>query len=348
MARHGQGRPVAGRLATAASHVGMKVLLTGASGFVGSHILDALQARGVPTVLLLRSSSSRHWIAQHLSAVEVRLGSVTDPASLQPALEGVTQVVHCAGCIKALRAAEFFEVNQLGTRNLVEAINRQPSVQRLVLVSSLAAVGPAGPEAPACETDRPHPVSPYGHSKLAAEQEVRDRCRVGYVILRPPAVYGPRDTQFLPLFKAARAHVRPRYRGGKQALSLVFAPDLARAVTECLVHPAAAGKTYFVASPEVVTAAQMAEVIAAHLGSWTVPVPVPTLALWLACAGAHWLAHLRRRPSLLSLWRYPELCAPGWVCSPERLRQELGLECSTPLQTGIAQTLAWYRQHGWL
>lgn len=326
----------------------MKVLLTGASGFVGSHILDSLQARHLPTAVLLRPTSSRDFLAAHLPAVEVRVGSLSDPASLQPALDGVTHVVHCAGCIKALRAAEFFEVNQIGTRNLVQAINRQPTVRRLVLVSSLAAVGPAGPEAPARETDPPHPVSPYGQSKLAAEQEVQDRCRTEYVIVRPPAVYGPRDTQFLPLFKAARAHVRPRYRGGKQALSLVFAPDLARAITECLVHPAAAGKTYFVASPEVVTADQMAQTIAAQFGTWTVPVPVPMLALWLACTGAHLVAQLRRRPSLLSRWRYPELGARGWVCSPDRLRQELGLECSTPLETGIAQTLAWYQQHGWL
>lgn len=326
----------------------MKVLLTGASGFVGSHILDNLQERRLSTAVLLRPTSSKQFIAPHLSELEIRQGSLSDPASLQPALEGVTHVVHCAGCIKALGAAEFFRVNQMGTRNLVEAINRQPSVQRLVLVSSLAAAGPAGPEGPARETDPPHPVSPYGQSKLAAELEVRDRCRTEYVIVRPPAVYGPRDTQFLPLFKAARAHVQPRYRGGKQALSLVFAPDLARAVTECLLHPAAAGKTYFVASPQVVTASQMAQVIAAQLGTWTLSVPVPTLALWVACAGAHAMAHLRRRPSLLSLWRYPELCALGWVCSPDRLRQELGLECSTPLQTGIAQTLAWYQQHGWL
>lgn len=326
----------------------MKVLLTGASGFVGSHILDNLQARRLPTAVLLRPTSPRHFIAPHLASVEIRPGSLSDPASLQPALDGVTHVVHCAGCIKALRAAEFFQVNQMGTRNLVEAINRQPSVQRLVLVSSLAASGPASAEAPALETDRPNPVSPYGQSKLAAELEVRDRCRTEYVIVRPPAVYGPRDTQFLPLFKAARAHVRPRYRGGKQALSLVFAPDLAQAVTECLLHPAASGKTYFVASPEAVTASQMAQAIATQLGTWTVPVPVPTPALWLACAVAHLVAQVRRRPSLLSLWRYPELCAPGWVCSPERLRQELGIQCSTPLQTGLAQTLAWYQQHGWL
>jgi nucleoside-diphosphate-sugar epimerase len=326
----------------------MKVLLTGASGFVGSHILDALVTRGLSTAVLLRPTSSKQFLEPHLGKIELRLGGLEEPASLGPALDGVTHVLHCAGATKALRSADFFQINQIGTRHLVQAVNRQGSVQRLLLVSSLAASGPASPDQPARETDPPHPVSPYGQSKLAAEQEVLQHCQTDHVIVRPPAVYGPRDTQFLPLFKAVQAHLLPRYRGGTQALSLVFAPDLARCIVECLLQPAARGKTYFVASPEVVTATQMAQEIATQLGTWTIPVPLPALALWLACAGAHLLAQLRRRPSLLSLSRYHELRAPGWVCSPERLRTDLGLECRTPLQTGIGQTLAWYKQHRWL
>ena len=114
---------------------------------------------------------------------------------------------------------------------------------------------------PAREEDPPQPVSEYGKSKLAGELEVRNHCRAEHVILRPPAVYGPRDAEFLRLFRAVKHHLLPRMSGA-QALSLVFVKDLAEAVVTCLTHPAAAGKTYFVAGREVVTARRMAEEIA--------------------------------------------------------------------------------------
>ncbi len=124
----------------------MKILLTGASGFVGSHILDSLRGRGLATVLLLRPTSNRQFIASHLPDVEVRPGSIGDPESLRQAMAGITHVIHCAGATKAGRVAEFYEVNQGGTRNVVSAVNAQAGqVQRLVHISSLAAAGPAVP-----------------------------------------------------------------------------------------------------------------------------------------------------------------------------------------------------------
>ena len=243
----------------------MKILLTGASGFVGSHILDSLRGRGLPTVLLLRPTSQKRFISRHLGEVEVRPGSIGDPASLRQAMAGITHVIHCAGATKAARVAGFYEVNQAGTRNVVAAINEQSGpVRRLVHISSLAAAGPARPEKPAREEDVPGPVSEYGKSKLAGELEVRNHCRVEHVILRPPAVYGPRDEEFLRLFRAVKRHVWPR-ASSAQALSLVYVKDLAEAVAACLNHPAAAGQTYFVAAREVVTARSMTAEIAAQM-----------------------------------------------------------------------------------
>jgi nucleoside-diphosphate-sugar epimerase len=327
----------------------MKVLLTGANGFVGSHILDSLHARGLATVALLRRASNQRFIQVHLPRLEVRVGSLSDPQSLDAALRDVTHVIHCAGCTKALRQSEFYEVNQAGTRNVVEAVNRQQGrIQRLVHLSSLAAGGPASPDQPAREDDLPHPVSEYGRSKLAGEQELHDVCKTESVILRPPAVYGPRDEAFLPLFKAVKAHILPRFGGGRQALSLVFAEDLAEAVATCLTHPAAAGKTFYVASSEVTTARAVAGEIAEQMKTWTMPLSLPTVALWPLCCLQETFSWLTRRPSVLSRQKYAELRAPGWVCDPTRLRQEVGFVGGTALKNGIAKTLAWYRQEGWL
>ena len=326
----------------------MKVLLTGASGFVGSHILDSLCARSITTVLLLRPNSSRRFIAAHLAQVEVRPGSILDPQSVQSALDGITHVIHCAGATKACRVSGFYEANQAGTRNVVSAINgQQGKVQRMVHISSLAAAGPAISETPARENSAPCPVSEYGKSKLAGELEVSQHCRAEYVILRPPAVYGPRDAELFRLFKAVNRHLLPK-PSSRQNLSLVFVKDLAEVAVACLTHPAAAGKTYFVACREVVTARTMVEEIAAQMNVWTVPLPLPTALLWPVCLVQEILSRLTGKPSVLSLQKFAELRAPGWVCDPGRLERETGCVCATTLETGIPQTLTWYRRHNWL
>ena len=352
----------------------MKVLVTGANGFVGSHILDVLLERGLPVRILLRKSCDTSFIARHLesgrragfsqvgfSRRENQLsqpspspllttveGSIDDPASLNSALDGVTHVIHCAGRTKACRPEEFYKTNHQGTRNIVEAVNAHAGhIQRLLHISSLAVVGPGTPEQPAREDSPARPVSHYGKSKLAGENEVTQHCRADYAIIRPPAVYGPRDYGFLPLFKAVRNHLLPR-TNSRQALSLVYVRDLAEAAAQVLLHPAATRRAYFAASPEIVTARQMSDAIASNLGAWTIPIPLPALALWPVCLAQELVSKISGRPTLLNLQKYAELRAPGWVCDPSKLRNEIGYACPTDLRHGVANTLTWYQNHHWL
>lgn len=325
----------------------MKVLLTGASGFVGSHILDRLVRQGIRTAVLLRTTSNRRFIEPVLSHTEVRDGTISDPASLRVATDGVTHVIHCAGSVKALRHADFFEVNQVGTRNVVEAANRA-GVQRLVHISSLAAAGPGTPDSPARESDPPRPVSVYGRSKLAGENEVRDRCKTDFVIVRPPAVYGPRDGEFLRMFKAVHSGWLPDIGCGRQALSLVYVEDLADAVVECLQHPQAGGKTFFAANDEVTSALRFGKAVAEEMKVRARRLPVPVPLLWPACWGQEILSRLTSKPNVLSAQKYAELRAPGWVCDPSRLRNELGITCATNLHQGVKRTVHAYRETGWL
>jgi nucleoside-diphosphate-sugar epimerase len=326
----------------------VKVLLTGASGFVGSHILDSLRVRSIAAVLLLRKTSSRQFIQTHLPDVEVCEGSLSEPASLAKALDGVSHVIHCAGCTRVSRYSEFHTANHLGARAVVEAVNTAPArIERLIHISSLAATGPATADRPAREMDVTRPISEYGRSKLAGELEVRHHCRAPFTILRPPAVYGPRDIGFLSIFKAVKYHVLPRTNPA-QMLSLVFARDLAEACARCLEHPATAGKIYFVTGPEVVSGASIGEEIAAQMGKWTVPCPLWAPLLWPLCLAHETLSKLTGRPGLLNLQKLDELRAPGWVCDGSRLVRDIGFECGTTLKAGIAETLAWYREHQWL
>lgn len=327
----------------------MKVLLTGANGFVGSHILDLLRARDIPVTVLLRAQANTSLIQRQLSRVQVVTGGLTDSASVRQALQGATHVIHCAGLTKALRVQEFYEVNQNATRHLVTAINElNPPLERLVLISSLAAAGPANASQPIGEQDAPRPVSEYGKSKLGGEQAVRENCRVPFVILRPPGVYGPRDGEFLRLFKAVKSHLLPTIGGDRQALSLVYVKDLAAAAVHCLAHPAAANQTYFVAADEVVTAGQMAAEIARLLQAWTIPLPLPVAGLWPMAAWQELVSHLTGKANVLSFQKLAELRAPGWVCDASRIKRELGFDASVRLQQGVAETLKWYQTEKWL
>jgi nucleoside-diphosphate-sugar epimerase len=327
----------------------MKVLVTGATGFVGGHILERLLTAGLPVVAMVRTAEQAQALRSHHPRVETRLGTLDSADELVRIMEGISHVVHAAGATKAIGSAGFYRVNQIGTRHLLEAVNQSVGqVQRLIHISSLAAAGPASAAHPAREHDEPKPVSHYGRSKLVGEVEVRAACRCEFVILRPPGVYGPRDVEFLKLFKAIRGHVCPLFGGGRQELSLVHVSDLAAVVASALTHPAAAGQTYHVAAAETVTTGALAREVARLVGTWTIPLRLPTPAFWPVCLAADLVSRCTGRASVLSLQKYAELRAPGWVCACDKLERELGLICPTQLADGLAQTLRWYREAGWL
>ncbi len=327
----------------------MKVLLTGANGFVGSHILDQLCAAGHPVRVLLRKTSRTLFIEDRLPGVEVRHGSLTDPEAMQEAVRGVECVIHCAGKTKAARAAEYDAVNLEGTRNVLLAVNAEKgTVKHLIHISSLAANHPAGADAPALETDAPRPVSEYGRSKLRAEELVRETCEVPFTILRPSAVYGPRDADFLPVFKAVRRHLMPLIGGGRMQLSLVYVGDVASAALRCLGNPQAYRKTYHVAYPEPCATRDFLREIAAVMNVRAVPIFIPLALLYPAALARELLARATGRPNILSRQKLKEMKASGWVCSTDLVRRDLGFTAGTRLREGITRTITWYEQNGWL
>ena len=327
----------------------MTVLLTGANGFVGSHILDGLRGAGHQVRLLLRQTSNTRFIGGHLPHVEVSYGALGDAGSLDEAMRGVDCVVHCAGKTKVVRVREYYEVNRDGTRNVVQAVNRNgASVRQLIHISSRAVIGPSAAGRPGLEDDPPSPVSEYGRSKLEAEREVTAGCEAPWTVLRPSAVYGPRDTDFLHAFRAVRMRLMTLFDGGRQQINLVYVEDVARAVLRVMDAQEAQGKVYNVASPDVSTARGLMEEIARQMGVRALPVRLPAAALYPLCLGSELVSRITGRPGILSRAKYRELRAAGWLCSTERIRRDLGFTADTPLSKGVRQTLAWYRDNGWL
>lgn len=327
----------------------MKVLLTGANGFLGSHILDALRQAGMVCSILLRRTGDVRFITRHLGHVAVHCGSLGDDAALDAALRETEAVIHCAGKTKVLRQSEWDAVNQAGTRRLVAAANAHAdSIRHFIHISSLAVSGPGTPAQPARESARPRPVSAYGRSKLAGEDAVRKNCRVAWTILRPAATYGPRDRDFLELFKAVKWGLLPLFDGGRQPLSLVFAPDAAAAVLACLDRGPAHGKTYHVAHPHPCSGESLLREIVRQTGARVRTLSLPGGILVPLGGLREALARLTQRPAILSRDKVREIRSPGWVCETAAIEKDLGYTAPTPLIDGIARTLGWYRRQGWL
>ncbi|GLC25831.1 NAD-dependent epimerase/dehydratase family protein [Roseisolibacter agri] len=329
----------------------MLALVTGASGFVGSHLVDALLADGWRVRRLARPASPPAADAR----VETHVAALDDAAAIarSGALADVDVVFHVAGVTRAHSAARFHAGNVAPTVALLDALAAAhgASLPRGVLVSSQAAAGPAtARDRPRTEDDPPAPVGAYGASKHAAERAVAAHAAgATWAVVRPCAVYGPRDRDFLAVFRHAARGVA-LFPGTRDAwLSLVHVHDLARALLRAGTVPAAAGRTYFVAGDEAVSWPAVYEAAARAAGTrvrWARDVPRWALALGGA-AGDAWSA-LSGRDTLAGREKL-RLAAPRWwLCSAARARSELGWRADLPLEAGMQATRAWYRAAGWL
>jgi nucleoside-diphosphate-sugar epimerase len=249
----------------------MKVLVTGATGFVGSHLAEVLRSKGDEVTALVRSPSK----ASALDALGVRLipGDLDDPGSLARAVEGQDVVFHVAGLVAARDEEEFLRVNRDGTASLAAAAARA-RVGRLVYVSSMAAGGPTDKGRALTGNEPPRPVTAYGRSKLAGEKAVTEG-PLPWVIMRPPTVYGPRDREVLKVFRMARWGVAPVFGDGSQELSAVHGADLAEALIAAGTATGTTGKVYYPCHPEVVTSAAFVHAVSGAMGRRVRLVPVP-------------------------------------------------------------------------
>jgi len=338
------------RIPSKAGRSAVKALVTGASGFVGSHLVKRLLAEGVEVACLVRATSRRRWL-EGLD-VEMRLADLRDaPAPrLRGAVAGVDIVFHVAGLLRARTAAEYHEINERGTARLLEAARCAcPNLRRFVYVSSLAAVGPTRGAEPLIESAPPRPISGYGTSKLAAERLVLVRGRrVPATVVRPPAVYGPRDTSFLSLFATAqRWGVAPLIGPPSKELTLVHVGDLVEMLWLAATRDAAEGGVYFVGGGTH-TWAEVTGALEAALGRPLRRVRIPGAVARLIGEIGEIKWALSGRPQVVSRRKMRDLLQPRWTCSWAKAERELGYRPQVALAAGFRETAAWYAAQGWL
>jgi nucleoside-diphosphate-sugar epimerase len=323
-------------------------LVTGANGFVGSHLVEGLLAENYQVRCLVRRTSDLTFIRN--LPVEWVYGDVARGEGLDAACADVDAVCHLAGATKANDRETYFRVNAGGTRHLLAACQRAtPHLHRFIYVSSIAAAGPSRDGQPIGESHPSQPPTYYGESKLEGEQFCREYAtHLPMVILRPAPVYGPRERDIYFYFQTVNRGVRLLLGAGERRASLVFVLDLVALILRVLKNERAVGQTYFVAEGRDYDWQEISHLIQSALGKRARRVVLPEALLPVIAAVAGLQARLTGQTALLNSQKLIELRQRYWVCSAEKARRELGFEAQYDLATGIRLTAQWYRENGWL
>ena len=315
------------------------ILVTGGTGFIGSHVLDRLAAMGESVRALVRRKTA---LPQGVEAV---YGDLADGRGLGAAMRDVTAIVHIAGVTKAVRSDDYYRGNARATENLARAAAGRGV--RFVHVSSLAACGPCPNTVSLNEECEPAPITHYGKSKLEGEHGALAHVPDA-VIVRPPVVYGPRDTGVYSILKSISRGIALQIAGGERWFSMIYVDDLVDGLIAATRSPRAAGRTYFLSHPDPVNwnslGAEAARIMRRKPIALTVPVPAAYAIGWF---GETW-ARVTRQPGFVSREKITEATRARWVCDSRRASAELGVDSRTTLATGLTRTLGWYKEAGWL
>ena len=331
----------------------MKILITGASGFIGSFIVEEALRRGMETWAAVRKSSSRAYLQdERIHFIELNLSS-KEQLVAQFSKQTFDYVVHAAGVTKCLNKADFRRINTEGTRNLVDALLEVGMpLKRLVFISSLSIFGAIKEQQPydeIRESDTPRPNTEYGRSKLAAEHYLDSLgTRIPYIILRPTGVYGPREKDYFIMAKSIQQHSDFAVGYKRQDITFVYVMDVVQAVFLAL-EKGQTGRKYFLSDGQVYQSTTFSNLIHEELGRpWWIRITAPVWVLRIVTFFGEYIGRLTGKVTALNNDKFNILRQRNWRCDIEPARRELGYEPKVLLKDGVKTTIKWYIDHKWL
>lgn len=322
----------------------MKIFLTGSTGFIGSHLVDALLAEGAEIFALVRDPAKATWANN--KNIHLLKG---DLFSIPPLPSQIDIVYHLAGKTKAHRASDYYTVNLEGTASLFRSLQAAGvRLRRVICLSSLAAAGPSSSANGVRESDPPRPVTSYGRSKLLAEQiALQHKNDFPVVIVRACAVYGPGDPDFLEFFRWIHWGILPIARRQKP-VSLCYVKDLVEALQLCTRRELASGEILNIADPRPYTWKELGEAAGRVLGKKLTRVKIPMALFHLAATLSELVNRIKGKPGIFSRDKYIDLKQPGWVANVEKAERLLSFRPRFDLESGLKETMTWYRDNHWL
>ena len=332
----------------------MKAFVTGGTGFIGSHLVERLIDQGYHVTVLVRETSNLRWLNHLLMAksprVQLVTGDLHDLGTLLQHLQNTNLVFHLAGLTRAPDAATYNRVNTQGTKDLIEAcLQANANLDRFIYCSSLAAIGPSPDETPVTENTTPQPLTDYGNSKFNGELIISKYTdRLPITIIRPPAVYGPRETDIFLYFKLVNKGVMPILGDENKLLSLVYVKDLVAGLAAAAVSDLAVGETYFLTDGEVHSWIEIASTIAHALKKRPLKLRVPLFLLDFISIFTETAAKITHQASTLNRQKMRDLKQQFWICDSSKAQQQISYRPAYPLERGIQETILWYMENGWL
>jgi dihydroflavonol-4-reductase len=336
----------------------MKALVTGASGFIGSTLIEELDTLGFEVRALMRTRSSlRSSTSLEGLKFECIDGNLSDFSALCKAVKGVNYIFHLAGVSSATNRAGFFEQNTRVTERLARAVAAVgPDLTRLVFVSSLAAAGPSETLRPRVETDEDKPVSNFGESKLRGEKALLNfKDLFPVTIVRPPFVYGPKDKVLFKMIQTVARNFMPVLYGagldGHKYYSAIHSKDLCRGLVQAAVasiQKVPSGEVFYLAADGVHTYSDLMTTIAEGLNSDPLKINVPNFVIKATAGALSAVGFMTRRTFPLNLDKLKELLPDYWICSNQKAKTMLGFVPEFDFTSGMANSIAWYKKQRWL
>ena len=331
-----------------------RILITGASGFIGSFIVEEALDRGFETWAAVRKSSSREFLKdERIHFIELNLSS---EEQLKKQLKDIQfdYVVHAAGVTKCLHKEDFFRINTEGTKNLVRALlDLQMPLKRFVYISSLSIMGAIREKQPyqeIRERDQAQPNTAYGKSKLEAEQWLNslNEKLFPFIILRPTGVYGPRERDYFMMAKSIQSHIDFAVGFKQQDITFVYVTDVVQAVFLAL-EKGETGRCYFLSDGEVYQSSTFSDLIRKELGNpWWIRITAPLWLLRIITFCGEYMGHLTGKVTALNNDKYNIMKQRNWRCDISPARQELGYEPKVKLEEGVHKSIVWYKKNKWL
>ena len=330
------------------SHRRMKALVTGGTGFIGSHLTELLLTKGYTVRCLVRKTSDLTWLKG--LDVELVYGDLFDENALQTAVKGVDYVYHSAGVTKAKKKGDYYRGNTTGTINLLNAVRKQnPGLKRFIHISSGAAAGPSPSRTPTTEEAVPHPITTYGKSKWQAEQEcLKAGSTVSVTVVRPPVVFGPRDKDVFEFFSTINKGLQPVAGFNEKLVSMIHVKDLVRGFVMAAESERSKGKTYFISSSGVYGWKEIGDETKKALGRGVLRIRLPEPLIYCVAAFAEAFSLFSSKPALINFEKARDMVQDYWTFDASRAKRDFGFEQQISLAEGIRNTIEWYKQNHWL
>jgi dihydroflavonol-4-reductase len=323
-----------------------KVLVTGANGFVGSRLCARLLEDKYHVIAGVREGCDASLIED--LDLEYRFGDITYPETLPEMVRNVDYIIHNAGAVKVKNLKLFFDINQIGTKNMIEAATGHERLKKFIYISSMAAAGPSKPNHPVTESDPPNPITVYGRSKLAGEKEVLQKVeQVNSVIVRPPGIYGPGEKEMFTFFEILNNRIKPYIGSTKRRIQLLHIDDLTRGISKVLKADTKSGEIYYIAESQSYSYYQLVNHLRRAVGRASFPIYVPGWAVRMIAWISEKSLRIFGKTPMFTVEKANEILE-NWEVSTEKAARELGYQSEIAFPEGARETVYWYREEGLL